>query len=545
MPKYCNDGLSPRIVSGLSGLSITVRPGESVETYNILVGPGWTKISDEPYAPLTSIRKSVTAPGSVSGLRDSALISLVADAAGIVVTPNAAGNEHGFELPKGVVVEIENLGEIDTLYFAGTGKVLVQAGDGIVSSPGALRMRRGRGSSGAVPLPIDTTHRIRKSYPLVMGMNISRPATYDNEEYTKQLASVDFLVLNYFPRWKDHVYGPGSIHKHARKIKALNPNIFIAQYTILMEATLAESDASNKDRAEKIDREGWWLRNAAGERVQHTSSHNAWDVNISHFAPADSDGLRYSEWLARRNYALYFSEGVFDAWYLDNSLSQSPSPAANWKLDGVDITGPQVNEAYRDGQIRYWDEIRRLHPQAMLIGNSDDLAEYRGQLQGAFLEALIGQNWSIEKKKGWLPMMERYYSFMDNVRQPKLVGFNVHGDITDYKTMRYGLTSCLMNDGFFVFTDKQNGYSSITKFDEYNLNLGLPIELPPPLSLGLSCRRFEGGIAIVNPTNETKVVNVGPGYRRFGGLQDSAVNNGQTESNVSVPARDGLILVKV
>ena len=105
MPEYRNDGLSPRIVSGLSGLSITVRPGESVETYNILVGPRWTKISDEPYAPLTSIRKSVTAPGSVSGLRDSALISLVADAAGIVVTPNAAGNEHGFELPKGVVVK--------------------------------------------------------------------------------------------------------------------------------------------------------------------------------------------------------------------------------------------------------------------------------------------------------------------------------------------------------------------------------------------------------------------------------------------------------
>lgn len=153
MPKYRNDGPFPRIVPGLAGLSVTVRPGEAVETYSILTGPGWTKVSDEPYAPLTSIRKSVTAPGSVSGLRDTALISLVADAAGIVVTPNAAGNEHGFELPKGAVVEIENLGEIDTLYFAGTGKVLVQAGDGIVSSPGALRMRRGRGSSGAAPVP--------------------------------------------------------------------------------------------------------------------------------------------------------------------------------------------------------------------------------------------------------------------------------------------------------------------------------------------------------------------------------------------------------
>ena len=117
----------------------------------------------------------------------------------------------------------------------------------------------------------------------------------------------------------------------------------------------------------------------------------------------------------------------------------------------------------------------------MLIGNSDNLesVEYSCKLNGAFLEAIIGKIWSIETRKGWLAMQKKYYSFMDNTLPPKIVGFNVWGRADDYQKMRYGLASCLMNDGYFSYTDETKGYSEVIWFDEFDVDLGQPIDPPP------------------------------------------------------------------
>lgn len=125
MPTYKNISSSPQGTVTPLGSFSTVNSGETVETYKILRGE-WEKVSDEPHLPLTNIRATVTCPGSVSGLLASSYISVVAGADGIVVTANAATNPHGYELTKGVVVEIENNGEIDSLHFNGSGSVLVQ-----------------------------------------------------------------------------------------------------------------------------------------------------------------------------------------------------------------------------------------------------------------------------------------------------------------------------------------------------------------------------------------------------------------------------------
>ena len=59
-------------------------------------------------------------------------------------------------------------------------------------------------------------------------------------------------------------------------------------------------------------------------------------------------------------------------------------------------------------------------------------------------------------------------------------------------------------------------------------------------------REFTNGLVVVNPTTSTRVVNIGPGWRRIAGWYDTTHNNGQavTSGYLSVPAMDAYVLVR-
>lgn len=387
------------------------------------------------------------------------------------------------------------------------------------------------------------------SFPRIFGMNIGRPNNYDASGKIRNMSKCDILVLNFWPRWKDYKYGKNSIRSFVAAVKDYNPNVIIGQYTILNESQL--KDDVNNDRIQKIEKENWWLRNNRGERLQWTNKYRAWDINITTFARPDNRGMYYPEWLAHRNYSIFFEKvPEFDFWYLDNSLNTPPSPPGNWYLDGVNrpSTDENVAKAYRKGHVLYWTTIRKLQPYTMLIGNSDNLesVEYSCKLNGAFLEAIIGKIWSIETRKGWLAMQKKYYSFMDNTLPPKIVGFNVWGRADDYQKMRYGLASCLMNDGYFSYTDETKGYSEVIWFDEFDVDLGQPIDPPPTAAWrsGVYRRQFEKGLVLVNPTKQKQVVAIELGYRRIKGRQVPALNNGKAVQSLVLPPKDGAILLR-
>ena len=117
--------------------------------------------------------------------------------------------------------------------------------------------------------------------------------------------------------------------------------------------------------------------------------------------PPDSAGRRWPQWLAERNYTAFWREvPEFDIVYLDNVMVRS-RVKADWNFDGKDDDAgdPDINAAHRAGHLAYWRRMRELLPTAFLIGNTDgDLADpdWRNQLDGAFLEGLMGESWSIE-----------------------------------------------------------------------------------------------------------------------------------------------------
>lgn len=135
---------------------------------------------------------------------------------------------------------------------------------------------------------------------------------------------------------------------------------------------------------------------------------------------------------------------------------------------------------------------------------------------------------------------------MKHTASPHIVGFNVHGKNDDYQKMRYGLASCLMDDGYFSYTDEAVGYSSVPWFDEYDIDLGVPVDSPSPLPWenGVYRRTYEKGVVLVNPGLLSKTVTIERGYRRIKGNQAPELNDGSDVISITLGGKEGIILTK-
>jgi hypothetical protein len=392
--------------------------------------------------------------------------------------------------------------------------------------------------------------RIGGGYPKLLGANVGAK-NYDDPVYLEALSRLDIVILGFFPGWRGDRDG-SRIRAVVRELKRRNPAILVGQYTVLNECTDNRKASADDDKIDKLDDEDWWLRTTTGAKTQWTAQYGAWDINITRWAPADRSGDRYPEWLARRDGQTFFKRvPEFDIWYFDNVMEHSRVKQADWRREGRDVASkdPEVAKAYRQAQAAHWEAARQQAPHALQMGNTDhDLSvpEYTGRLQAAFFEGMMGKSWSLETWAGWRRMMDRYLNVVAHLREPRLTVFNVAGRPDDFRFFRYAFGSCLLGDGYFSFTDDAKGYSSVAWFDEYEARIGKPLEPPPrtPWMNGVYRRRYEQAWVLVNPDTSQRAVSVDSGWRRLRGRQAPAVNDGRPVSELILPARDGLLLVK-
>jgi len=391
---------------------------------------------------------------------------------------------------------------------------------------------------------------VKTTFPKIGGMNIGAK-NYGDAAYQTDLAKLDLVILGFYRGWRS---GSITIKSAVLSLKAKNPNLWVGQYTIINEAyddTVAH--AANKDLYYKLYQANWWLRDSAGNKVQWTTAYGTFETNFTEFSAPDGQGKRYPQWLAERDFGIYFDTIPFDIWYFDNVMYK-PRTHGDYNLDGINDNPDNagVQAAFRRGMAAEWQRSRELKPGIYCVGNTDgDLSqtEIAGKLDGGFLEGHFGISWSPETWAGWNVAMTTYHNVMRNTVAPKLTMFNTQGNTSDYKLMRYGLASTLMDNGYYCFTDTAKGYSSVPWFDEFDVDLGTAVDTPQTSAWqkGVYRRLFQKGLALVNPKgNGTKTVYVGPGYKRFLGTQAPAINSGAiVTDSVTLPERDGIILVKI
>jgi hypothetical protein len=295
----------------------------------------------------------------------------------------------------------------------------------------------------------------------------------------------------------------------------------------------------------------YWLRYANGTRSQWTGQYNTCDTNISGWGKKNSSGQTWMQYKARYDYDRIFSKAPKIEYAFSDNTFGVPRVNADWKRIHTNQlkTDPAIITAQRQGQAAYWSALRAIKPGMKIIGNANnDLSyyEYKGKLNGAMQEAAMGKSWSLETWAGWGKMMERYRRQLANTASPKDVFLEVRGSYTDYKLMRYGLASALLENGWFLHLPLTGTFQP-KWFEEYEAPIGTPVESPPtaPKSNGIWMRKYQNGVVLVNPSKTyTRSIYVGTSYKRLKGTQDPYVNNGAYQSTVTLGPRQGLIMIK-
>ena len=394
-------------------------------------------------------------------------------------------------------------------------------------------------------------------FPRVGGIQIGSPFNYDNPTYQENLAKQNIMVLSNYPGMK-----PDGVPMQTAltQIKAKNPNALI--FTYVNANQLRPDQALNTTswgpyRA-KMNGMKWWLySNTSLTQYVNAGFGTADDneLNFTLFSPKDSSGYTAIDWMTHFFVSTYATpEPAIDGFFMDNVFWR-PYIDGDWNRDGkIDSqTDATVQSWFRQGYARYFSLVKSLMPGKYQLGNIGDwgaanstITEYQGLANGGVLEGYIGKSWSVETWGGWAATLAQYRKVMSAVAAPKLVIFNQWGAKTDYQSMRYGLGTCLLDDGYYSFTDNSQNYYGVVWFDELDNNLGSGSTKPTAAwQKGVWRRDFDNGIVLVNPKgNGAQTVTLETAYIKIRGTQDPVTNSGATVTSVTLQDRDGIILLR-
>ncbi|MGH8291314.1 MAG: putative glycoside hydrolase [Steroidobacteraceae bacterium] len=390
------------------------------------------------------------------------------------------------------------------------------------------------------------------TFPRLAGIETGGQANYNSTSYQEQLAKLSVVILKYWPGLKP---GGESMESIINAIHAKNPNTLVFFYTDSDDGPTS-GGGSMSPLYSKITAMHWWLKD--GSSLVPSFYGNGTDtINNTTHTPKDSSGYDSIDWMAHwyvNNY--YAPNTAVNGFFMDNVFAK-PRVTGDWYDDGAALpdSNSSAAAALQGGYERWFALTHQLMPGKYQIGNAGSWAMpgatvpagFKGMTNGATLEALIGASYSTEQWAGWQAMMKEYNTVMQVTSAPNLVVFNQWGSPTDYQSMRYGLASCLMNNGYYSFTSNSTGYYGVVWFDEYNAKLGSPVTVAPTSAWqkGVWRRDFTNGIALVNPKgNGAQTVSLGGTFVKLKGTQAPAVNNGQTVTQVTLQNRDGIILLR-
>jgi hypothetical protein len=379
--------------------------------------------------------------------------------------------------------------------------------------------------------------------PKVAGLDYSQSTSSER----RALLAKHKLVLLAIGRDKSASW----IQSQVSGIRSRNSSIKIGTYVLVNELQCsASSGTSMYPIVSAANSAGWWLRTAGGSRTQWIDNYNACDMNVTAWGRKNSSGQSWTQYKWSRDYNSFFRNAPISYVFIDNFWGK-PRTTADWRRIGTNQSSsdPTIQAAFRTGMSNYVRSVRYTSSSLRVMGNSDyelNKAEHAELLDGAFLEGVMGKSWSRETWAGWKSAMDYYRAALRNTRSPNDVIFQVFANPTDYRMVRYGLASAMLDNGYFMYIPLVR--PSVPKwFDEFSAPIGTPVDAPPtaPAQNGIYKRRYTNGIVLVNPSKTTTAsINIGSGYKRLTGTQDRTVNNGARQSTVKLGPRQGLLMIK-
>jgi len=262
---------------------------------------------------------------------------------------------------------------------------------------------------------------------------------------------------------------------------------------------------------------------------------------------------------------------------------------------------PWINNEFTTGANTYMADFLTLQPGGLIGGNamwrhkSMDYAENPFSEGGSATIAMnewfpwnaMYEDWysngCFARTCDWACQMEQYVDWIDTVGSDATwvsLGCDYDFSRGQYRAMRFGLGSTMLDDGYFGYQyDCLAGYSNIEKYDEYWVNnvtfniarpdgeldhlgyCGQPIGPAYSLNDGETLRtkisdgddldavcwyrQFDNCLVLTNPTGSTcNFTGLGTSWRHFWGGQDPAINDGSlVVDSETVASEDAEILL--
>ena len=399
------------------------------------------------------------------------------------------------------------------------------------------------------------------------------------------------LILATHRTWKGGGLDLATLPAH---IKSYNPAVKLFQYMNANQMASGGNSSQDWIRNKLYSESGgggrgdWWKRTTSGSHIKGFDA-GKYQINVTLQTKPDKNGLQWPQWFVRywnaapRDAGSWVApagyakgrglrEGDWDGVFLDDQyLSNGVFAPSN-----ADLNNDGLNDPPKDLRTVLWvaaghtavvSEWRKVQPSRLVLGNIGGISS--GSETNSSLLAGVHNGGKLEDLTrydgfpgGWPVMMKAYRTALSLTDAPKIVIF--HNRITDllvknpdmgvFQANRYGLTSALMDNGYYAVLAPGQLRPEFDEFFGGTVHtasklgyLGQP-KAPPQTkawSQGVYRREFDKGLVLVNPKgNGTKTVNVGSGWRRIKGSQDPKHNNGQNATTVTLKEQDGIILLR-
>ncbi len=295
-------------------------------------------------------------------------------------------------------------------------------------------------------------------------------------------------------------------------------------------------------------RDEWWLRDAGGARVSIWPGTEALNLTSG-----------WASYLAQFTQNEILASGTWDGVFFDEvdaCISCRNGGNVDTDRNGSRDDAVSADRAWRQGYVSLLASARTFFGRERLIMiNGSSTPEYQPYVNGRMFEA-FPTPW--EGAGRWEDVIRNYLTLEKTVGgSPPL--FFVSGDTantglqTNYRDVRFGLTSTLLGGGYFGYDYGTENHGQLWWYDEYDTFLGRPQSAPrdekSPANTAVTPsvwrRDFEKGIVLVNATDGSQTVSLRGDFEKLHGVQDPATNDGSIVSRVSLLPADGAILLRV
>ncbi len=359
------------------------------------------------------------------------------------------------------------------------------------------------------------------------------------DAHTEELSTFDLVVVPVEVQvWNKSFF---------KTIRTLNPDIIILPYV----ATVSWNDAYWVDSLHEAMyddiQSSWWLEDGDGDQVSVWPNTRALNLN--------TDWVPY---LASHVKDVVLASGYWDGVYFDE-VQDSISWLGDVDVDrdGQTDTASQADALWEKNYEELFRTTRELiGDDYIIMTNGSSNPDFFPYLNGRMFETFPSSHNTLAE---WENMVGEYQEVESGVAYTPINMINVNtdntggqGSQTDYQSVRFGLTTTLLGDGYFSYDESTYNHASLWSYDEFDAFLGAPksnlqnVYNPQQTSIdqGVWLREFEEGQVIVNATTETKTIRLDGEFEKLHGTQDPEVNDGSIVYEVTIPSQDGIILLR-